>query len=54
MAMPKLKKNRLEDYEQNGLVISAAVCEGYSTGCQFHPEKSGSSVLKIIKKFISS
>ena len=54
MAMPKLEKNRLADYEHSGLVISAAVCEGYSTGCQFHPEKSGASGLKIIKNFISS
>jgi glutamine amidotransferase len=53
MAAPKIEANRLADYEHNGRIISAAICQGYSTGCQFHPEKSGASGLKIIKNFTS-
>lgn len=35
-----------------GHQIPAAISHGYTTGCQFHPEKSGAVGLKIIENFL--
>lgn len=51
-AVPTNLSNRLADTYYNGQLISAAVQSGYLCGCQFHPEKSGVTGLKIINNFI--
>lgn len=51
-AVPENLSNRLADTYYNGQIISAAVQSGYLYGCQFHPEKSGITGLKIINNFI--
>ena len=51
-AVPENFSNRLADTYYNEQIISAAVKSGYLYGCQFHPEKSGITGLKIINNFI--
>ena len=51
-AMPANDANCLADCDYNGRVISAAIRSGNLYGCQFHPEKSGTVGLKIIKRFL--
>lgn len=51
-AVPENLSNRLADTYYNGQLISAAVQSGFLYGCQFHPEKSGVTGLKIIHNFI--
>lgn len=51
-AVPIESANRLADTYYNGQLISAAIQSGYLYGCQFHPEKSGVTGLKIINNFI--
>lgn len=51
-AAPENLANRLADTYYNGQLISAAVQSGSLYGCQFHPEKSGVTGLKIINNFI--
>lgn len=51
-AVPISAANRLADTNYNGQLISAAIQSGYLYGCQFHPEKSGVTGLKIINNFI--
>ncbi len=51
-AVPVNLCNRLADTYYNGQIISAAVQSGYLYGCQFHPEKSGVTGLKIINNFM--
>lgn len=52
-AVPINSTHRLADAYYNGQLISAAVQSGYIYGCQFHPEKSGATGLKIINSFIN-
>ncbi|WP_368293717.1 imidazole glycerol phosphate synthase subunit HisH [Dehalobacter sp. TBBPA1] len=52
-AVPANLSNRLADTSYNGQIISAAVQSGYLYGCQFHPEKSGMTGLRIIRNFIN-
>ncbi len=40
--------------EYGGHMITAAIHKDQFTGCQFHPEKSGPTGLKIIKAFIDT
>lgn len=52
-AVPVNPTNRLADAYYNGQLISAAIQSGYLYGCQFHPEKSGVTGLKIINNFLN-
>ena len=51
MAVPTHAEDRLADCLYGGHSISAVVSKNRITGCQFHPEKSGESGLKILKEF---
>jgi glutamine amidotransferase len=53
-AFPNSAKHRLADADYNGHQISAVIQDGNIYGCQFHPEKSGSEGLKILKAFLES
>lgn len=52
MAVPRDGTRRLADSKYGGITISAVIRSGSAYGCQFHPEKSGESGLKMIRKFI--
>jgi glutamine amidotransferase len=43
----------LATYNLNGDPITAAIRRGNITGLQFHPEKSGSVGLRIIREFVN-
>lgn len=45
---------RLADCDYEGTTISAAVQAGKVAGCQFHPEKSGETGLRVIRNFLFS
>ena len=47
-----LKKNLVATYQDCEDKIAAIVSNGYSTGLQFHPEKSGKAGLKYLSKVI--
>lgn len=51
MATPSDPKHRLADCLYGGHRVPAVICRENVTGCQFHPEKSGASGLKILKRF---
>jgi imidazole glycerol-phosphate synthase subunit HisH len=51
-AVPAEERYRLADTFYGGRLIAAAVRKNNLYGCQFHPEKSGSVGLTIIKNFI--
>ena len=51
MAVPESESDRLADCVYGGHALSAVVSRGAVTGCQFHPEKSGDSGLKILRSF---
>jgi imidazole glycerol-phosphate synthase subunit HisH len=51
MAVPTDPKDRLADCLYGGHSISAVVSKNRITGCQFHPEKSGESGLRILREF---
>lgn len=50
---PKNKKNILSLTKYGGLEFCSAIYKDNIYGCQFHPEKSGETGLKIIKNFIN-
>lgn len=52
-AVPEDLENRLADAFYGGRLISAVIHNGYTYGCQFHPEKSGKTGLKIIESFLN-
>jgi len=52
MAEPTNDVNRLADCEYGGILVSAVIRQGQTTGCQFHPEKSGEMGLQILRQFI--
>lgn len=52
MASPEKSEDRLADAWYGGHKISAVIAKGYTTGCQFHPEKSGEVGLKILRNFV--
>lgn len=52
MAVPDEQRYRLADTDYGDTRICAAVVKGNVYGCQFHPEKSGSVGLKIIRGFL--
>lgn len=49
---PSDPKHLLASYNVGGRMITAAVRHGNVTGVQFHPEKSGTVGLQIMKEFI--
>jgi glutamine amidotransferase len=51
---PRDPKHLLASYHVGGRMITAAVRDGNVTGVQFHPEKSGTVGLQIIKEFIGA
>jgi len=51
---PDNPANLLASYIVNGQMITAAVRYEKVTGVQFHPEKSGSVGLEILRKFINT
>ena len=52
-AHPVNEECRLADSDYDGCRISAAVRAGNILGCQFHPEKSGETGLRILSNFAS-
>lgn len=52
-AFPKDPHVRLADCKYGGQLISAAVSSKNIYGCQFHPEKSGTNGLHVLKNFLS-
>lgn len=51
-AVPARHEHRLADCHYNGRLISAAIRRGHLYGCQFHPEKSGTDGLKVVRTFL--
>jgi glutamine amidotransferase len=51
-AVPASEQHRLADTAYGDCRVSAAVRKGNIYGCQFHPEKSGPSGLKIVQGFL--
>ncbi len=51
-AVPRNPEHRLADAEYEDCTISAVVAKENIYGCQFHPEKSGATGLKIIEGFL--
>lgn len=54
MAVPNDFAHRLADCEYGGHLIPAVIARGRTTGCQFHPEKSGEVGLAILRRFCVS
>lgn len=52
MAEPTDHSHRLADAHYGGIPISAAVQRDNVMGCQFHPEKSGTVGLRVLKNFL--
>lgn len=50
--VPDKEENRLANISYGWQDISAVIRKGNIYGCQFHPEKSGTEGLKIIKNFL--
>jgi glutamine amidotransferase len=51
-AVPERESSRLADASYGDCRISAAVREGNVWGCQFHPEKSGETGLRMVANFV--
>jgi imidazole glycerol-phosphate synthase subunit HisH len=51
-AEPAHEEHRLADADYAGARISAAVCKGNVVGTQFHPEKSGTSGLAVLARYL--
>jgi glutamine amidotransferase len=51
-AVPAAAGHRLADCHYGGRLISAAVRHEAVSGCQFHPEKSGETGLRILQNFL--
>lgn len=52
MAAGMAPEHRIADCLYGGNLVSAVIGRGQTTGCQFHPEKSGEAGLKILRRFI--
>lgn len=53
MVVPDDNKCVLSQCVYEGLTITASVQKDNITGCQFHPEKSGESGLKVLDRFMA-
>jgi len=53
MAVPENNTHILAQCLYEELTINAVVKKNNITGCQFHPEKSGPSGLKVLEQFVS-
>lgn len=51
MAVPEYPADHLASCHYGGHALTAVVGRGSVMGCQFHPEKSGESGLKILRRF---
>lgn len=51
MAAPTEPGHRIADCVYGGHLIPAVIGRDHITGCQFHPEKSGTVGLKILRRF---
>lgn len=51
-AAPAEPSARIADADHDGCLVSAAVGRDALFGCQFHPEKSGPSGLRILESFV--
>jgi glutamine amidotransferase len=51
MAVPTDLVHRIADCVYGGHLVPAAIGRDRTTGCQFHPEKSGEVGLKILRRF---
>lgn len=54
MADPADPAHRIADCLYGGHRIAAVIGRDRITGCQFHPEKSGTVGLKVLKRFLSA
>lgn len=52
--VPDAEEYRLADCDYDGRRISAAVRHENVYGCQFHPEKSGQTGLRVVQSFVKS
>jgi glutamine amidotransferase len=53
MAAPEDSSHRVADCQYGGAAVSAVIGRANIHGCQFHPEKSGTAGLKVLKHFLS-
>lgn len=53
IAIPDDSKDVEAVCDYGGYLVTSVVHKGATTGCQFHPEKSGDIGLKILKNFIN-
>jgi imidazole glycerol-phosphate synthase subunit HisH len=53
-AVPAHEEARLADASYGGQRVSAAIRRGSAVGCQFHPEKSSDTGLKILRRFLDT
>jgi glutamine amidotransferase len=53
MATPEDPLHRVADCKYGGATVSAVIGRANVHGCQFHPEKSGTTGLKVLKRFLS-
>ena len=51
-AKPTNEADRLADTRYGGRAVCAAAAHGSVLGCQFHPEKSSTAGLRILKNFV--
>jgi glutamine amidotransferase len=54
MATPEDPLHRVADCKYGGATVSAVIGRANVHGCQFHPEKSGTTGLKVLKRFLSA
>jgi imidazole glycerol-phosphate synthase subunit HisH len=52
MTVPADPAHRIAEFFYGGRAVAAAIGNGNVTGCQFHPEKSGQTGLKILRRFL--
>lgn len=53
MAAPEDPSHRVADCKYGGASVSAVIGRANIHGCQFHPEKSGTVGLRVLKRFLT-